>query len=81
VSRSCAPHLRQHRSAPRLYSGKEKVEEVQVELLEAAALPWPISEVVIAKEGKTQLNVFCIMVLMFDGEISKNKPCQWSAWP
>jgi hypothetical protein len=51
------------RSAP-LISGKEKVEEMQVE---AAALPWPINEVVIAKEGKIQENVLCMMVSMFDG--------------
>jgi hypothetical protein len=50
-------------SAP-LISGKEKVEEMQVE---AAALPWPINEVVIAKEGKIQENVLCMMVSMFDG--------------
>jgi hypothetical protein len=61
-------------SAP-LISGKEKVEEMQVELFKAAALPWSINEVVIAQEDKIQERCFCMMVLMFDCEMSKKKPC------
>jgi hypothetical protein len=75
VEKSCTSFAATSISSAPLILGKEKVEEMQVELLKAAALTWLINEVVIAKEDKIQDNGVCMMVLMLDGGMSKKKPC------